>query len=344
MVPVYPRVGGATLLPDHLVNDGTGLSPRGRGNRRCGSRRHSAHGSIPAWAGQPRPPGETGPTWRVYPRVGGATSQKSIQPAFQHGLSPRGRGNRHVQRVDAAAYRSIPAWAGQPLLRVIIVFLIGVYPRVGGATPDFDAPLNHPQGLSPRGRGNLSFLASPGLWRGSIPAWAGQPRSGGPPSPGRPVYPRVGGATCPDRENRDARCGLSPRGRGNLSVLVLLPPGDRSIPAWAGQPSTLVSIRPVCGVYPRVGGATFLGAIRLPRNAGLSPRGRGNLSYLRAIAIARGSIPAWAGQPQRARLFDWPIPVYPRVGGATMPGVARLPMRMGLSPRGRGNLDRYACH
>ena len=72
---VYPRVcGGASASPGWLVAP-SGLSPRVRGSRRIGQAADVVHRSIPACAGEPRPP----PGWTsldpVYPRVcGGARS------------------------------------------------------------------------------------------------------------------------------------------------------------------------------------------------------------------------------------------------------------------------------
>ena len=70
---VYPRVGGGTL--DVLDHDDvlSGLSPRGRGNLGCPPVVRFAAGSIPAWAGEPRPSRRLLDRYRVYPRVGGGT-------------------------------------------------------------------------------------------------------------------------------------------------------------------------------------------------------------------------------------------------------------------------------
>ena len=146
---------------------------------------------------------------------------------------------------------SIPAWAGEPCTYrrvlsprgggtiIVLNRLVTVYPRVGGGT----------------------------IVSNTIP-----------PSLG--VYPRVGGGTL--------SIGLSPRGRGNPSNGMMPMPyprvgggtqlvysSDRSIPAWAGEPSS--STRPIFvgSVYPRVGGGTF------------------DFQWLREA----GSIPAWAGEP-----------------------------------------------
>ena len=51
--------------------------------------------------------------------------------------------------------RSIPAWAGEPKLKNILIGLAEVYPRVGGGTARNVPDHSNITGLSPRGRGNL---------------------------------------------------------------------------------------------------------------------------------------------------------------------------------------------
>ena len=116
---VYPRVGGGTWETLRDFFKGSGLSPRGRGNRTvhllsagcrsipawagepnlgtrlwAGAKNRQQVGSIPAWAGEPST-GHPVLATRVYPRVGGGTPHGNI--GYQS--------------------RSIPAWAGEPLYR-----------------------------------------------------------------------------------------------------------------------------------------------------------------------------------------------------------------------------------
>ena len=71
---------------------------------------------------------------------------------------------------------------------------------------------------------------------------------------------------------------------------------------------------------------------------GLSPRGRGNPERLLGIERQGGSIPAWAGEPSTSLWAGSPYTVYPRVGGGTEVFALNPYPRVGLSPRGRGNL------
>ena len=115
--------------------------------------------------------------------------------------------------------------------------------------------------------------------------------------------------------------GLSPRGAGEPGLTTLMYSRER--------------------VYPRVGGGTFNVDVNDKIDAGLSPRGRGNPYRFHPVLRWPWSIPAWAGEPLTEPQARCPLPVYPRVGGGTIShsGFGRLPV--GLSPRGRGNLDEH---
>ena len=191
---VYPRVGGGTPLGLRGWGIYLGLSPRGRGNPKEEQARLNAIRSIPAWAGEPRSCHSDRRSSSVYPRVGGGTRFTPEFEATGRGLSPRGRGNPIIRLVTNTP-RSIPAWAGEPLLyhgRASGPLGLSprgrgnpstppppaskpkVYPRVGGGTPRVDRPSPR-AGLSPRGRGNLVVLPVRGISLRSIPAWAGEP-------------------------------------------------------------------------------------------------------------------------------------------------------------------------
>ena len=76
----------------------------------------------------------------------------------------------------------------------------------------------------------------------------------------------------------------------------------RSIPAWAGKPGDdgRVAHRPE--VHPRVGGETASPFRREATGRGPSPRGRGNPALAGGTLTLTGSIPAWAGKPNRQAL------------------------------------------
>ena len=192
----------------------------------------------------------------VYPRVGGATEVPWRVSSACLGLSPRGRGNHRFAVQCIQSFRSIPAWAGQPIPAFAMGLGGEVYPRVGGATLGLFWPLLLARGLSPRGRGNRRGGDGLGKTARSIPAWAGQPSLTPTRLPRSGVYPRVGGATSVSSPRAPDRRGLSPRGRGNHDGARQHHCQGGSIPAWAGQPEAPATKEMLVTVYPRVGGAT----------------------------------------------------------------------------------------
>ena len=269
--------------------------------------------------------------------MGGGTPFVEPSAEVPVGLSPRGRGNQKATIPAAGRMRSIPAWAGEPHPPILPVNPPEVYPRVGGGTKCCSRLISTASGLSPRGRGNLRAL-HPALWPPrSIPAWAGEPATSRVYILLTTVYPRVGGGTRRRSIRISYGLGLSPRGRGNHTVIGGVYDLGGSIPAWAGEPASPQSFTKPSTVYPRVGGGTTsIIAFRLSIR-GLSPRGRGN--HHRAIPSGCGcrSIPAWAGEPNVDALRRSLWKVYPRVGGGTMDAFGQPHSIQGLSPRGRGN-------
>ena len=152
------------------------------------------------------------------------------------GLSPRVRGSPDCDAKDDGLQGSIPACAGEPLVRTMMTRLPKVYPRVCGGA---QAMTDHPElwaGLSPRVRGSPRHLDRHLIHGGSIPACAGEPASQPEKYHQRWVYPRVcGGAVRPCvmlEENE----GLSPRVRGSHPAGTISDICRGSIPACAGEP------------------------------------------------------------------------------------------------------------
>ena len=212
-----------------------------------------------------------------------------------------------------------------------------VYPRAGGETPACRASGVHLDGLSPRGRGNLSYSLRPLPVPWSIPARAGKPPSRNPSMSAASVYPRAGGETLAGATSPLLDAGLSPRGRGNRHPGRDQADPARSIPARAGKPKSRLPRSRSMRVYPRAGGETGWQLLCLTEYIGLSPRGRGNRVGRCKRRCPRGSIPARAGKPQRYAAVHGQRQVYPRAGGETHGQQRPTQRRSGLSPRGRGN-------
>ena len=221
---VYPRVCGGTHKQSPLPHQGSGLSPRVRGNLAHPDRIIKIPRSIPACAGEPQ--------WRkwrksrktVYPRVCGGTCLTLTISPVRPGLSPRVRGNRGGKGHGDDPLGSIPACAGEPRPFPMSRLRSPVYPRVCGGTNDVEPDLFFVVGLSPRVRGNRLEDAKQVQAEGSIPACAGEPCASGR-APRLPrVYPRVCGGTQSRASHSPGSNGLSPRVRGNPLQPLCLPP------------------------------------------------------------------------------------------------------------------------
>ena len=247
------------------------------------------------------------------------------------------RGNLWQFDARNNARGSIPACAGEPLELVRAALGEWVYPRVCGGTRTGSERPARRQGLSPRVRGNpIASRSSPSVI-GSIPACAGEPGRTGEWQIHVKVYPRVCGGT-PWSDDRPASGGgLSPRVRGNQCAR-----GGRwqcgwSIPACAGEPTTMTSKLSVSRVYPRVCGGTCHHAAPGQIGNGLSPRVRGNRPDDIVFDAGVRSIPACAGEPLPEVEGEADTRVYPRVCGGTWRPRPASAAYIGLSPRVRGN-------
>ena len=172
-------------------------------------------------------------------------------------------------------------------------------------------------GLSPPVRGSLSAKSSTDHEQRSIPARAGEPRTGDPTASFSGVYPRPCGGAVAQWWAGLITTGLSPPVRGSQTVKIQNLLVDRSIPARAGEPERETGVGRQSPVYPRpCGGAPHPSRPRQGRS-GLSPPVRGSLQTLEPIIGLLRSIPARAGEPLDLVAATDPAGVYPRpCGGA----------------------------
>ena len=214
---------------------------------------------------------------------------------------------------------------------------MAVYPRACGGTRQPCHRRRGIRGLSPRVRGNHWAVPSATRFAGSIPARAGEPRAGAPPTPASPVYPRACGGTPRIRVGNGLCEGLSPRVRGNRHDARTRVMHIRSIPARAGEPPRSSRLTSGSPVYPRACGGTSWFTASTIRLSGLSPRVRGNRKRPHRSGGTWRSIPARAGEPGTAPPASRETPVYPRACGGTPLPTRISTLRVGLSPRVRGN-------
>ena len=130
--------------------------------------------------------------------------------------------------------------------------------------------------------------------------------------------------------------GLSPRVRGKQRHTGTVQDVTRSIPACAGEASTLNGPAMQRRVYPRVCGGSRTPRCRCRAAQGLSPRVRGKRVISRFVRRRRGSIPACAGEAGWCFRITTTAAVYPRVCGGSGNRFYPFPVNLGLSPRVRG--------
>ena len=282
---VYPRTGGGNIAGRFCPPDGGGLSPHGRGKHRD----KSPHvppppRSIPARAGETLANPLTRSYSRVYPRTGGGNSDSGRLEFLTLGLSPHGRGKRRRRRGGYGGMGSIPARAGETSSASTSSRAAWVYPRTGGGNAASFPPAPFLYGLSPHGRGKLPAMRPASRRPGSIPARAGETRSGHRRRRATRVYPRTGGGNRPAHSPATTAAGLSPHGRGKPQPGQLRDRPGRSIPARAGETRARRATRRLTAVYPRTGGGNARNTMPNTLPLGLSPHGRGK-PYRRAVGL-----------------------------------------------------------
>ena len=194
-----------------------------------------------------------------------------------HGLSPRERGNPPSSRCPNGWPPVYPrASGGTPRADALIYGAYGLSPRERG-TDRAALVLDANYGLSPRERGNHPASAVDEAVQRSIPARAGEPRSGATYARSCPVYPRASGGTGDVTVSGDDGPGLSPHERGNQEGPRFAWWRTRSIPARAGEPRTRRSHRRCRPVYPRASGGTT-GYVQWPASQEVYPRASGGTS------------------------------------------------------------------
>ena len=315
-----------------------GLSPHVRGSLRHPDGYGVRVGSIPACAGEPATSDGNREPSGVYPRMcGGAHPAVGVGPGRQ-GLSPHVRGSHCAMRPEVMIKGSIPACAGEPAAMRPEVMITRVYPRMCGGAPYSAAGGLLVEGLSPHVRGSRRRICSDEHIYGSIPACAGEPRTGLPCQPLPWVYPRMcGGAEIHDEKKLMIE-GLSPHVRGSheLALVMNLPSG--SIPACAGEPVAGCTSPSPTRVYPRMCGGADASDIATMAALGLSPHVRGSPAGDVHDPLPAGSIPACAGEPPGRPLQGRRFGVYPRMCGGAEFVTHHIDCVRGLSPHVRGSL------
>ena len=150
------------------------------------------------------------------------------------------------------------------------------------------------------------------------------------------VHPRERGGSMPIPEEGRSHPGPSPRARGKRGESYCLPRSSRSIPASAGEASSICSCAVGSGVHPRERGGSFAGFLDGIFPLGPSPRARGKRPSHRKQKSSQGSIPASAGEAKVTLRLCHRCQVHPRERGGSPRTRQQPPPAGGPSPRARG--------
>ena len=153
--------------------------------------------SIPACAGKPWASRRSAVSRGVHPRVCGEAEGRGACDRVPVGPSPRVRGSQDGACAAGDHRGSIPACAGKPESRNMLILRTAVHPRVCGEAASAGPPPGELPGPSPRVRGSRRGCLCVADRGGSIPACAGKPpRAAGATLPAW-VHPRVCGEAPP---------------------------------------------------------------------------------------------------------------------------------------------------
>ena len=294
---VDPRVCGGAEMLAIMCGIWMGRSPRVRGSPTASASPAAWCGSIPACAGEPMIMNTCITHCGVDPRVRGGAGHLYWSVLICAGRSPRTRGSPLCLAVNRILLRSIPAYAGEPVLRFAVWRHPVVDPRVRGGAEAWCVDATDEMGRSPRTRGSLAGARQSHAGDGSIPAYAGEPPTMDDGFALFRVDPRVRGGAFVTKIVLRVLPGRSPRTRGSHGRLYGPHGLERSIPAYAGEPHPDHEDEASNQVDPRVrGGAAFFLA-SFSRSAGRSPRTRGSQDRGHDVAVVARSIPAYAGEP-----------------------------------------------
>ena len=189
----------------------------------------------------------------------------------------------------------IPAYAGNTGRRPALCAGVGDHPRVCGEHAKLFCCDQPAAGSSPRMRGTQVPASPPDQYIGIIPAYAGNTVFKGKESKVIWDHPRVCGEHVSTTKQTLKGVGSSPRMRGTPRASTSTKSAMGIIPAYAGNTvRSRASLSP-CRDHPRVCGEHGIAVACAEVAQGSSPRMRGTLLRVHALALVGGIIPAYAG-------------------------------------------------
>ena len=317
---VHPRACGGNFTISPSATPCARSIPRVRGKHHKSRLEDQVYRSIPARAGETKR-GVTAVACRgVHPRACGGNQGGETSATCGRGPSPRVRGKPIETTIKGGLPGSIPARAGETTFISCNARMSRVHPRACGGNGATVIVADRFKGPSPRVRGKRCEVgARPGQER-SIPARAGETAGWNIRYGDAGVHPRACGGNHAIIEYLNRLTGPSPRVRGKHPLGDRSAGRDGSIPARAGETSTVSLVSASPWVHPRACG--------------------GNQHRELGERVPMGSIPARAGETSRSVLARCSWRVHPRACGGNHLQPRDWRSRPGPSPRVRGKHGR----
>ena len=250
-VAVDPRGCGGDASSVVWGEAAGGRSPRVRGRPMWLLRFPAMGRSIPAGAGETFSLDAQGRSSGVDPRGCGGDHHSTSPVAGTNGRSPRVRGRQTTVKKQVPPDGSIPAGAGETLLRIFFFIVAMVDPRGCGGDRWWTNATASGRGRSPRVRGRQPLPTPAPPHERSIPAGAGETDHGQETGPSGWVDPRGCGGDHIVVFGVRTMEGRSPRVRGRLEEHLKFSPLVWSIPAGAGETLDQCRTKHAQGVDPR---------------------------------------------------------------------------------------------
>ncbi len=242
------------------------------------------------------------------------------QSVHASGPSPRGWGNRIVNRLGRLVDRAIPTRVGKSVLLFTGRGVSPGHPHAGGEI--------HP----PRRSWSASLRAIPTRVGKSVPTTF--------VLDGMTGHPHAGGEIVHTSTQLDRINGPSPRGWGNPSNICWNLHACRAIPTRVGKSGSVnLGFLPSTG-HPHAGGE--ISSLPIPRAVacGPSPRGWGNPVRRRVFIDRSRAIPTRVGKSSPQSIARCGPTGHPHAGGEIDDDVIWSALAYGPSPRGWGNRGR----
>jgi len=272
----------------------------------------------------------------VHPHVHGELSTRWRESDTVGGSSPRAWGTQVLSRSNRLLVRFIPTCMGNSRACAGAIRHRPVHPHVHGELLTGGSPGVTIFGSSPRAWGTQERRVGEEVEDRFIPTCMGNSSCAASIRLRRSVHPHVHGELTIAAARSDNPLGSSPRAWGTPGAARLPGRRRRFIPTCMGNsPSSSRATSPYT-VHPHVHGELIPIIVRVPGEAGSSPRAWGTPRRSRAPGRSSRFIPTCMGNSRAGRRVHQGGPVHPHVHGELRPARGCAVQRHGSSPRAWG--------